>query len=1592
MTSKPDYHQQYPISSRTPATTTSSAASEAVEQGQGQPGVVEGAQLGQSLLQLLITLSFQQEPLGYSPTTTSNAAGMVTLNPFFASAQAHMVSFNGVANFAPLASHPAVQMATPLPFPAAEHPLPPVSSASSSVGSPLAASGAALPPPPPPPPYSAVVGHTPLNLSAGGVTTLSSPPNAPPHTAAPFFFVTPALYPQPQPHLASPTSPFAASSPFLPGAAGFSPFVAFGGQPPQGFVQQPHSGTVSVHPQQQQQPQMLTPWPPVPLRKIDDFLSHGGSAGTGVHDGSSPVGGAAGGGYLFPHPISLAQQQRHQQQQQQQSQQASGVFMPASSSPPPPSMPPYQPPPQQQPQHDPSSSTLTYPISSAGATTAAATTAFSSMSYQQGHQAAYSFPSSAQQMPTAAQVNAGSASVVAPAVQSVPPSAGHAPTHVPPIVNDDASNIGLEGGGGRRSEDRGKCAVDTCGAKVTCELSPCGCRLCREHLGWVLRGGIELPLPALDTSAGSSSTSTGGNNKKPQKTQKLFRCVACGKKSTSQVPSTMLPPSSTSTSIAPPAVPPSHPAPLSSTTRRADANALAFSIKYFSTGPAPALSSASPPPPLPTRTPSPASSPQMPQGYAAYTFGGYPMALSPLTDEGAFELAAGQQHGRQDSIYSTVSSLSSNFSSSPYMPYRQGGGAEGMVLYNYEAGLVENPEIASAVQSSPIRGLGLTLDGPIGYGARQGGGAGLLPAFDVEPAKRTTSAGRGGGGRGSEELQQAQEQVYPISSARTLAAEQAARQAQENAQLQQALAEAEGRSVPPHLKAKLAFSASPAAEGGAGLPSSRPSTALAVEEIVLTGLIGVDSPASPPLHPPTRPPRTPSPFQHASPSAHAGAPDRSSSISTPSTSATSTSSPYTPYTPHPIPVYTPPGQQPPLYHVPATAVNITPAIVLRAREQQQQLAQGGRTATAEPVLRAAKPYGSPTMPFPARGPPGPYRGPYATAPPAPHIGNEAVASGANAFSVASANPFAASIVAVSTSSSAAPASGDAASSPISTRRGSLASSVGGGGLGSVSTSPVRGSAPGAPFFARRGRPREPPSFQTSDGAAGGGGGEGNGEGGGSVADGAGGDKQEWRGLWPIVKVENIPFNTTMHDVLDWLPPGYLAAEQYVPMPIHLVLHRATGRTLPHCYLELASVEQATALIAMMDRTSLGDRTVRVKWERPGEMMRDFFSQEVFFQGPDVTRSPAAAPLPHLPPEGYKLPDVLLTTEDLRRIVAYCQQPFYFRERPYERAFYHIISLIAKFPWSCGKWDEELRDAMFQAARDVATKALSFDRDSPLFRDIIDRLVGVVLGCPGFTDAQKDEIHSLAPHVRPPAGITLAEVASASRPFSVPPSPPPPDLGPSFIGATASAAAVADVPGTLDASLNRSLAPPETLVTTSAPLEEQRPENDPVIAGGKTTLPPSPPYYRSIPRGGIGRGGGTTQRDKIMGEWVELGPPATATADASALQLSMDEVGPTPAEAAKVVMTRRGSAHVAKSPKAVGTSSLPSTTTLSLPYQPAPSAVSIPSQAVSASEATAVSPPATPPPSPNTTKGSVKAEKKPAIPQRREAPRGWASQD
>ncbi|KAI5480997.1 hypothetical protein MNV49_006183 [Pseudohyphozyma bogoriensis] len=239
--------------------------------------------------------------------------------------------------------------------------------------------------------------------------------------------------------------------------------------------------------------------------------------------------------------------------------------------------------------------------------------------------------------------------------------------------------------------------------------------------------------------------------------------------------------------------------------------------------------------------------------------------------------------------------------------------------------------------------------------------------------------------------------------------------------------------------------------------------------------------------------------------------------------------------------------------------------------------------------------------------------------------------------------------------------------------------------------------------------------------------------------------------WPIVKLENIPFTTTVQDVEEWLPIESLPAPEILPHAIHLILHRVTGRTLPHCYIEMLSEEKAADLIRTRDGGAFGDRKVRLKWERRNEMRRDYFIctvEQLFFQS-DYFSVPApslaAAPIPCAPAMYFEPSAPLLTYFDFERIreLCYAQPPYYYR--PIERPFLHLISLIMKFPWDKTElWTDEERDALFDCAFDALKTAILRIKEDCQFKQLTRKLGATLLSCSEFTDEQRGSVEVLSP--------------------------------------------------------------------------------------------------------------------------------------------------------------------------------------------------------------------------------------------------------
>lgn len=159
------------------------------------------------------------------------------------------------------------------------------------------------------------------------------------------------------------------------------------------------------------------------------------------------------------------------------------------------------------------------------------------------------------------------------------------------------------------TESPDTCMVRDCQAHSFCELSPCRCRICRDHLGWVMRGArmIDLAtggevdmlpqghLASAEAEHGQSQdrVRSGGTEvghaperddgkSTPRLVKKMYRCTACGRQSAMETPEKPTDHDETSGATSSRS---SHGGPSVHDAAADEGDGEAFSIKYFSHGP-----------------------------------------------------------------------------------------------------------------------------------------------------------------------------------------------------------------------------------------------------------------------------------------------------------------------------------------------------------------------------------------------------------------------------------------------------------------------------------------------------------------------------------------------------------------------------------------------------------------------------------------------------------------------------------------------------------------------------------------------------------------------------------------------------------------------------------------------------------------------------------------------------------------------------------------------------------------------------------------------------------------------------------------------
>ncbi|KAK4047078.1 hypothetical protein OIV83_005641 [Microbotryomycetes sp. JL201] len=213
--------------------------------------------------------------------------------------------------------------------------------------------------------------------------------------------------------------------------------------------------------------------------------------------------------------------------------------------------------------------------------------------------------------------------------------------------------------------------------------------------------------------------------------------------------------------------------------------------------------------------------------------------------------------------------------------------------------------------------------------------------------------------------------------------------------------------------------------------------------------------------------------------------------------------------------------------------------------------------------------------------------------------------------------------------------------------------------------------------------------------------------------------------WPVVRIDNIPWDVTAAEIEAWLPNAILPSVNDCFLPIHILCNRTDGRTLNQCYVEAESIDAARVLVRVRDGHKLRQRPVHLTLCGQGELLSTLFpTYTPGFAGSGLARH-GSTPCP------------LLMQTELNGLLALCKLESPHALKAVERPYLNLLSIMHKFPWSQKEtWNSQQVLRLFNAACSAVVILGSIRERLPDWRSILDIFSGGVMTCPGFRNAQK----------------------------------------------------------------------------------------------------------------------------------------------------------------------------------------------------------------------------------------------------------------
>ncbi|GAA6059245.1 hypothetical protein JCM10212_006638 [Sporobolomyces blumeae] len=238
--------------------------------------------------------------------------------------------------------------------------------------------------------------------------------------------------------------------------------------------------------------------------------------------------------------------------------------------------------------------------------------------------------------------------------------------------------------------------------------------------------------------------------------------------------------------------------------------------------------------------------------------------------------------------------------------------------------------------------------------------------------------------------------------------------------------------------------------------------------------------------------------------------------------------------------------------------------------------------------------------------------------------------------------------------------------------------------------------------------------------------------------------------WPVIRLDNVPWEITCDEIEQWLPEGSLASDLEpavglseghdpgkkvgITLAVHILCNRADGRTLNQAFVECSSIEAAKEIVRTRGGSRIRGRPLHLAMSSQAELMATVFP----------TYTPGFAGVDAVPVRKGAPPCPLLLQSEMTGLLNLCRLENPHALKAPERPYYNLVSILEKLPWHQPETHNAQQIVRLFNSSAAAIEILETVQSRVLeWRDILTVLVDAVLRCPAFRPSQKSKIVRLA---------------------------------------------------------------------------------------------------------------------------------------------------------------------------------------------------------------------------------------------------------